>query len=225
MLELLISLALTVMILSTLTYFYHQMMLAGIVLDKKQGENFQERYVENRLMNVLPRTISSKDPSNEFHFFTSSNQGGLFSFGSEGLLFTFDNCVQLNKDMAYHVIGKLFLDRGGRFILATWPAEKRWKENESVPVSYEVLMEDVSELRFKFFVPPIKGKTQIVGENTKEDPLEGSRGEWIDRWEAEFRQLPAMIKVLVTQKKGKEEQDLIFAYPLPHTLQPITYDR
>lgn len=221
MLELLISLALTVMILSTLTFFYHQMMLAGVVLDKKQGENFQERYVENRLMNVLPRAISSTDASNDFHFFTSTNHGGLLPFGSEGLIFTFDNCVQLNKEMAYHVIGKLFLDRDGRLILATWPTEKRWKENEPIPVSYEVLMENVSELRFKFYAPPLKGKKDA----TKEDPLDGVRGEWIDRWEAKFRQLPAMIKIFVTRKNGKEEQNLTFAYPFPHTLQPITYDQ
>lgn len=221
MLELLISLTLTVLILSTLTYFYHQLTMAGMVLDRQQSENFQERYVENRLMSVLPRTISSTDASNEFHFFTSQEIGHLFSFGSQSLVFTFDNCVQLNKDMAYHVIGRLFLDNEGRFILATWPSEKRWKENEPIPFSREVLMEGVSQLRFTFFVPL---KKERLDSKVEDDPLEGVRGGWIDRWDSSYRQLPALIKVIITRQVDDEETELIFAYPFPHTLQPITYD-
>ena len=32
---------------------------------------------------------------------------------SQSLVFTFDNCVKLNKDFTYHVIGRLYLDKEG----------------------------------------------------------------------------------------------------------------
>jgi hypothetical protein len=231
-LELLISLALTSVILSTLTYFYHQMTMAGIVMDRLQGENFKERYVEHRLGAVLPRAIAYKN-GNGFHFFTSRNTEGILMPGSQSLIFVFDNCVQANKEMAYLVIGRISLDAEGNLLLVTWPPEKRWKENEPISSSYEVLMEGVSKLEFSFFVPPLKGKTDLKTGNartvTEPDPLETNRGRWEPEWNPEWRQLPAMVRVIATireeDSRGEfKDKELIFAFPFPHSPQPITYD-
>ncbi len=228
MLELLISMTLTVMILGVLTYFYQQMTMAGVVLDRQQGKNFQERYVEHRLGTVIPHTIAPSEKNGSFHFFTTNSASALTMSGSDSLVFVFDNCVQSNKEMAYLVIGQLVLDQEGRLLLVTWPSEKRWVENEPVPHSYEVLLEGVKNLSFSFFVPPIKGKTDLkTGTPRKvveQDPLEESRGEWINVWLAEWRQLPAMMRVKVVVEEEGKDKEINYAFPFPHVEQPITYD-
>lgn len=228
MLELLISMTLTVLILSTLTYFYHQMTMAGIVLDKKQGENFQKRYVEHRLGTVIPHTIPATKENSHFHFFTSQAANSISMSGTQSLVFVFDNCVQSNKEMAYHVIGRLLLNQNGQLLLVTWPSEKRWVENESIPHSYEILMEGVKDLEFSFFVPPIKGKTDLKAGKPrtvqKQDPLEGMRGEWVTEWRPDWRQLPAMMRLTVTISEEERDKKLNFAFPFPYVEQPITYD-
>ena len=228
MLELLISMTLTVLILSTLTYFYHQMSMAGLVLDKQQEKNFKERYVEHRLGTVIPHTIPSSKENGNFHFFTSKSASTLSMAGSQSLIFVFDNCVQSNKDMAYHVIGRLMLDQEGHLLLVTWPSEKRWVENEPIPHAFEVLMEGVKDLEFSFFIPPIKGKTDLKKGSARkvveQDPLDGNRGQWINYWNPEWRQLPGMIKLTVTVEEEGKDKILNFAFPIPHVEQPITYD-
>ncbi len=231
LLELMIALSLALIILSALTYFYQQMTLTGAVLERTQKENFQIRNLENRLGTVLTRTISSTDPSNHFHFFTSSDAGGLFMPGSSSLVFTFDNCVQSNKEMSYHVIGRLFLDRDGQLILATWPVESRWIEGMPIPVSHQVLLENVSALSFRFFIPPKKGKTEEEkpaptpsGETVQTIFPQDDRGLWISDWSMQYRQLPAIVQIIFTKQLEYGERTFIFSYPLPNTLQPIIYD-
>lgn len=228
MLELLISMTLTALILSTLTYFYHQMTMAGIVLDRQQAENFQERYVEHRLGTVIPHTIPPTKENKHFHFFTSKSANSISMSGTESLVFVFDNCVQSNKEMAYHVIGRLMLDQEGHLLLVTWPSEKRWEENEPIPHYYEVLMEGVKDLEFSFYIPPIKGKTDLktgAPRTVKEqDPLEGRRGEWVSEWNPEWRQLPAMMRMKLTVLEDGKDKELNFAFPFPYVEQPITYD-
>ena len=228
MLELLISMTLTVMILGVLTYFYQQMTMAGVVLDRQQGKNFEERYVEHRLGTVLPHATAPSEKNGNFHFFTTNSAAAISMPGSPSLVFVFDNCVQSDKDMAYLVIGRIMLDQQGRLLLVIWPSEKRWVENEPIPQSYEVLMEGVKELSFSFFVPPIKGKTDLkTGSPRKEseqDPFEGNRGRWIDTgWMAEWRQLPAMIRIRVVVEVNGEDEELLYAFPFPNVEQPITY--
>lgn len=228
MLELLISMSLTVMILGVLTYFYHQMTLAGAVLDRQQQENFEERYVEHRLGTALPHAIPPGEKSGNFHFFTTFNAAAISMPGSPSLVFVFDNCVQSNKDMAYLVIGRIMLDQDGRLLLVTWPSEKRWEENEPIPQTYEVLMEGVKQLSFSFFIPPIKGKTDLKNGSPRkvveQDPFEGRRGGWVSEWNADWHQLPAMIRVLVTVEVDGEDKELTYAFPFPHVEQPITYE-
>lgn len=229
LLELIIAMSLAVVILSTLSFFYYQVNLINVEMDQEQNESFQKRYVENRLASVLPKALSSIDPSNDFHFFTSPDLGGLFRQGTASLVFSFDNCVQLDKNMTYHVIGRIYLDQNGSLILAKWPAEKRWKENEIPPMSKEVLLENVEHLSFSFFVPPDKGKSIINGDQQtpkiKFEIPPDLKGGWVSDWKKEYHQLPAIVKVVVNRinRKGKKEE-ITYAFPLPHVRIPITYD-
>jgi hypothetical protein len=222
LLELVIAMTLAAIILSTLTFFYHQVNVINIEMDKEQNDSFQKRYVENRLAAIFPKTLSSKDPSNDFHFFTSPDLGGLYKRGTTSLLFAFDNCVQLDKTMAYHVIARLFLDEDGNLILAKWPAEKRWKENEAPPMTKEALLENVEDLSFSFFIPPEKGKP--VAKPSQFEIPPDLKGRWVSEWNKEYHQLPAIIRIQVTRKDSKGiEERITYAFPLPHAVNPITY--
>lgn len=231
LLELLIAMGLTLAILSTLMFFYHQVSLINAEMDREQNESFKKLYVENRLSHVLPKTVSAKDPSKDFHFFTSRDPGGLFKSGTESLVFSFDNGVQLDKEMSYHVIGRLFLDPEGNLTLVKWPVEKRWKENESPPMAKEILLENIDNLSFAFYSPPDRGKKEasLGGSQAKtnqalEIPAE-LKGRWVQEWNKEYHQLPAIVKIAVSRKDNQgNEENLIFAFPLPHTKNPVIYE-
>lgn len=225
LLELIIAMSLTAIILTTLMYFYQQVTWINTEMDRVQSRNFQKRFVEKRLSEVIPKAIPKK--KKDFHFFISLNGGELFKPRTTSLLFTFDNCVKLNKQMSYHVIGRLYLDNEGNFTLATWPIPKRWKENENPPMFKEILLENVESLSFEFFVPPDKGKTEIdngIAKLNEKIPLE-IRGQWVTDWKKEYRELPAIVRVKLKHNLDGEVESLTFAFPLPHTSRPIIYDQ
>lgn len=223
LLELMISLALTTILLSTLSYFYQQVVYMNAEADKEQNRSFQKLYIENRLLNIFSKTVSSTDKSNDFHFFTGFDPGGLFKQGSPNLIFTFDNGVQLDKQMSYHVIGRLFLDKDNNLVLAKWPVQKRWKENETPPMAKEVILENVETLSFYFFVPPEKAPAEKKT-TTFEIPPE-LKGQWPQEWKKEYRQLPALVRIEATHRNEKGElESLHYVLPLPHTEKPVVYE-
>lgn len=231
LLELLIAMGLTVAILSTLMFFYYEISLINAEMDKDQNESFKKLFVENRLSHILPKTVSIKDPSKDFHFFTSRDQGGLFNSGTASLVFSFDNGVQLDKNMSYHVIGRLFLDPEGNLTLAKWPAEKRWKENESPPMSKEILLENIDTLSFAFFVPPDRGRKEAALGSSFPAPKAAFeipaeiKGRWVEEWSKEYHQLPAIVKITLVQKDALGKGEILnFAFPLPHTKNPVIYE-
>ena len=115
LLEVLISMTLTLVIISTLSYFYQQVNYVNIELDRTQNASFERRYVESRLASVLPRAISSKVHPQAFHFFSSPDLGGVFQENSTSLVFTFDNCVkEWNRGDARKANGRRRRDRRWR---------------------------------------------------------------------------------------------------------------
>lgn len=208
LLEVLIAMSLSVILITVVVYFYQQLSLINIQMDKAQNEQFQKRFAEYRLNAVLPKIVS---PSNkDFHFFLSAENQGLFQENTKSLVFVFDNSVKLDKRMADLVVGRLFLDRGNRLTLATWPIPKRWKENEPPPMTKEIIMENVTNLTFDLYNPPDKGTLKIVNKQNNNGTIQ----------KAENRKLPAIITVVVQQLK---DEKISFVYPLPNTQQPIIY--
>jgi len=229
LLELVISMVLTISLLTILGHFYLHVNRMGQEMDRVQQESFEKRYVENRLAAILPKAVCPANDNESFHFFSSNDLGDLFKMGTTSLVFTFDNKVQLSKEMAHYVIGRLYVDKEGCLTLATWPAEKRWKEDDLPPVHREVLLENVATLAFSFFVPPKRGKTYMEEQTKKKEYWEKlpdtlRTEEWPTEWRAEYRQLPAIVKISLDRAVGEKEEQWEFAFPLPHTLQPITYD-
>lgn len=216
LLELIIAMILASSVLSTLTFFYFQMSQLNIEMDRIQNENFQRRYLESRLATLLPKIVGFNDASKDFHFFTSSDSGGFSKPGCDSLVFSFDNGVQVDRKFSYNVISRIFVDQSGNLLLVKWPAEKRWPENEKPPMTKELLTSGVEKLSFSFFVPPNPDALSHIPDNV--------RGEWLSSWNREYCDLPAILKIQVVRKNFKQEEEtLLFAFPLPHTLTPITY--
>ena len=230
LLEVLIAMGLSMVLISIVVYFYQQLSLINLEMDKAQNEHFQKRYVEYRLNAILPEIVS---PTNkDFHFFIGQNNQGLFNEGSQNLVFTYNNGVKLDKKMSDLVIGRLYLDKNDRFSLASWPIPKRWKEDEAPPITKEVIMENVVTLSFSFYAPPDKGQFKFVNKQEGTTTTQLSKpsypstikNETQNEWKREYRQLPAIIYVKIKRKLGKDKfEDIVFAYPLPNTQQPIIY--
>ena len=224
LIEVVIAMVLTILILTTLTFFYQQIDFAGREIDIIEAENFKLRFLENRLSTILPKAVSKTDRLKDFVFFTASDEAGLTKPGSTSLIFTYNDEIKLDKGYAYHVIGRLFLDPHNRLMLAYWPTPKWWKSNESPPPpKKDVLLEGVESLSFSFFVPPDKGEPEPAPKpkEGEEPTIEPEKG-WSGNWPQNYNRLPAMVKVTITLEGSKAQKSFIF--PLSNTKYSIIYE-
>ena len=225
LLELVISLALTMIILATLSFFYREVDLLDTETEKKQRDMFQLRYLENRLANILPRAISEYDTEKDFYFFTSPDPANLFKQDSKSLIFTYDRKIDLDKPFSTHTLGRLYLDKEGRLTLGIWPSKNRWDLAKGTlpPMKKEILLENVEDLSFEFYAAPAKNRSRLRGKNQKEikHPVEPEKDSWLKEWLNDYLQLPAIIKVKVKQNN----KWIVFAFPLPNIQDAIVYDQ
>lgn len=225
LIEVLIAMVLTVLVLTTLMFFYQQISFISTDIDKVKAEHFHLRYVENRLSNILPRAINEKDKARDFVFF-SLNDEGIGLSGSQSLIFTFDNDVKRDGIFSNHVIARLYLDKQGRLTLAYWPSPKRLTDIHAIPMKKEILFEGADSLAFEFFIPPGKASEAKLTK-ASDNPIPEPRGDWRRQlWSKEFQMLPAIVKVIVGVKedKDKTKQTITFAFPLVNSLTSVIYD-
>lgn len=226
LIEVLIAMTLTTLVLMTLMFFYQQISFINIDIDKVKAEHFHLRYVENRLSEVLPRAINEKGRLTDFVFFTFNDDGSGLS-GSQSLIFTFDNDVSLDQVFSNHVIGRLYLDKDGRLILAYWPSPKRLEGNGEIPMKKEILFEGAESLAFEFFIAPDKAGGEAKLSKASESPVPEPKGDWRRQlWTKDFNKLPVMAKVILGVKEGKDrkKETYTFIFPLANTLNPVIYD-
>src|SRR5438874_64492 len=88
LIELIIAMGLAMIILSTLTYFYHDVIQLNSKSDTIRNESFNIQYAENRLAYVLPQTLPEVS-GKPFYFFTSSNRNNSFAENSRSLIFMY----------------------------------------------------------------------------------------------------------------------------------------
>lgn len=224
LIELLIAMVLTVLVLMTLMFFYRQATFINSEIDKVKAEHFRLRFVENRLSDVLTKTLSDKGKKTDFLFF-SFNDEGLGMPGSQSLIFTFDNGISQEKEFSNAVVGRLYLDQQKRLILVYWPLPKRWEGGSTLPMKKEILLEGVEALSFEFFIPPEK-QGDAKPAKASEAPLPEPKGGWRRQpWLKEFQKLPAIVKVLIAMQGGKEvKQEIVYAYPLVNADSHVIYD-
>lgn len=212
LMEVLIALALTMILLSTLTYFYQDVSKMNTEYEKLRKEGFQFTYVENRLANILPKAVPPTDKSKDFAFFTSGDANGFLKMGQPSLIFAFDNGVELDKNFANHVVGRLCVNKDNQLVLATWPSPNRWESVKQPPIKKEILMDNVDTLHFEFYVPP--GKTY------NPHSIE-PKNAWHKEWKQDYQKLPAMVRVQVK----RQNKTMNFVFPLPASDLVIHYDQ
>ena len=133
LLEVLIAMVLTIAVLMTLTFFYRQVMTIGVEIEKTKNQDFYLRYVESRLARILPKAVSPTSKEQDFVFFSLGDEA-LTKPGSQSLIFTFDNGVNLDKKFSNHVLGRLYLDTHGRLMLAYWPSPARLEKGGNTSI-------------------------------------------------------------------------------------------
>jgi type II secretory pathway pseudopilin PulG len=222
LIEVLISLALMSLILSTLSYFFYHVSILHVASQKEQNKMFRLRYIETRLADTLPKTISPNDPLKDFYFFTATSSETIYQAGSPHLVFTFDNCVNLVDPLfSNHVLGSLFIDNQGQLTLALAPSPKKWEPNQPVPVQREVLLENVESMTFDFYIPPEQeNTTQKKGAQEKPE----TSGGWVQEWKYTYNQLPAMVKItLIMADADPSHKKKVLVFPLANVEQNILY--
>lgn len=220
LIEVVIAMSLTLIVLSTLTYFYQEMATLDAMGERQQQKNFQMLYVGNRLMTSIPKTIDNR--KSDFVFFTPRDVDPLLMPGSPSLIFTFDNGVKLDPLFANNVLGRLYLDNKGRLTLAKWPSPTRWKTGNP-PMKKEVLMEGVKEMEFAFFSSPDRGKRENNYQKASPIAPPTPQGEWaFSEWSKDYQQLPLMMKITLTMEE--DDTEYVFAFPLPNAKEPVIYE-
>lgn len=221
LIEVLIATVLTMILLTSMTFFYKQVILIGRESEKLQSEQFRLAYLEKRLASIIPTIISPTDQAQDFYFYTSdvSINGNNLS-----LVFTYDNGVNLDNNLANHVLGRLFIDKKDNLVLGTWPSPKRWGVNPNLEMKREVLLENVSDLNFEFYVPPKRERDLVL--KPKQQAVEiAPENHWHKSWSYRLNQLPPMIKIHMTKKNDKKLVPLTFAFSLPKSNLVIMYDQ
>ena len=225
--------SLTVLLMTALSYFYQQVSWLNTETDRIQHENFQLRYLENRLSMALPRAVGERDKKGDCLFFTSPPIPSLTKEGIPNLVFTFDNGIILDTSLSNHVLARLYIDPQSRLCLATWPSPKRWEINNPLPkMTREILMENVSDLTFEFFVAPHKERKNVFTKGSKKDAHTPTtmttfgfeEAGWVTDWKQEYEQLPAIVKMTLTRQINKKSVSTTFAFPLPNSDKIILYN-
>lgn len=221
LLEVLIATGLTVLVLTTLTFFYQQITLLNIKVDNLQQKAFKMLYVENRLTNTLTHSVS--ETKDDFFFFTDVDRVPGIKPETPSLIFTFDNGVKLDYRFSNHVLARLYLNENGQLTLVKWPSPRRWEEHELPPVHKEILIDNIKDLSFAFFIPPTPEREIQAEEQQKGRELDSpeSRGRWIPEWKREFQHLPAIVNITLTSEDDKQVR---FAFPLPHSPYHIIHE-
>jgi hypothetical protein len=236
LLETLIAMTMTVIVLTTLTFFYRQINELNTQAEILQKEGFRLRYIESRFSKIFPLAVPAGTRTPDFFFFTVSDPGSVFAQSSPiSLIFSFNNGVDLSKLFSNNVIARIFLDIKGRLCMATWPSQTRWMPGANVPMKLEVLLEEVESLKFLFFVAPDK-KWQLDQTNSSTPPTTppantpmqtvitvnpSPEGSWIQEWSQDYNQLPALIKLEVV-RKGKTDY---FTFPLSKCKRQPVYNQ
>jgi hypothetical protein len=220
LIEVLIATVLTMILLTAITFFYRQVSLINFESEKLQKDQFRSAYIENRLSTIIPKIISPTDIHKDFYFFTSDVYA---QDGNQSLVFTYDGGVQLGKDDSHHQLGKLYVYEK-KLILASWVSPNNFGQNINLDFKKEILMDDVTNLSFEFYVPPTKFRGEILGASKLGTDII-PENYWHKTWTYRYNQLPAMIKIHLTHTTNGKLIPMTFAFALPKTNLVIMYDQ
>lgn len=223
LIELIIAMSLTMLIMTSLAYFYRQIDYLNQETEVQQGVLFQQLYLTTRLTDVIPRALSPQSRKGDFYFYTTPSTDS--ATRGVNLVFSFDNGVKLDTQFSQSVIGRLFIDKSNRLCLGVWPSSNRWKEALNPPMKCEILQENISSVSYRFYIPPKKDRKKVweqgkINVKLSDTFPQTEEGEWKTEWPAAWEQLPAAMEI--TLERGKEPP-LVIAFPLPNSNFMVVY--
>lgn len=213
LLEVIIAMSLTSFLLMILMIFYLEASQMNKLNDKAAQQSFQERYVDNRLASVLSNLIPETDSKRPFYFMTTPDLEAAGIATGPALIFGYDNTMRWDRNFSGDVVGTLYVDRHHRLCLVTTPSLIHWKDESTLPLNKEVLMENVESIQFTFLEPP---QDEIV--RIKQPELES-----YSEWKKDYERVPAIIKLRVSLKGNLGDRN--FAFVLPRKDNPILYTK
>lgn len=232
LIELLISMALTAIILTILFYFYRDVEWLNQNMSQTQRDAFRISYLQNRLSDILPKTISPRILKKDFFFYTTQELSGLTKPNSPTLVFIYDFGANRDPLFGGQVLGRLYVDSHDNLALSTLPPTENWTPSTVLKMKNEILAENVESLAFSFYVPPEKNRS-LAQKKAPQGIYGGSKrvqaqdllpkDAWHTDWKNEYYQLPAMIKITIKFKNI--EKPMTFLYPFPLSDFTIIYDK
>lgn len=226
LIEVIIALTLISILMTFLFGFYQNMTVVQNGLDKTREENFRRLYLQQRLTDILSTASVEENlfGNRELIFYTTKDENT--SMLENSLILIYNNGVNALPWFSGTVLGRLYLDKNGRLCLTTWPSPALWKKEgkvlDKLPSKREILLEDVQNLSFEFYVPPIAEEVKVKPKEvtTGREKIEPAPGEWHKEWPDAYRELPALVKVVVeTESMDK----FIFVIPVANFGRPIIY--
>ena len=203
--EMLITLALTAVLLTVALGLYAQSTQLQQQAAHLRNRNFEALYLQSRLAKLFSDLVIQRNQK-EYWFYTDDHH----------FYFAFDNGMDKNPLFGDILIGELSIDENGGFSLTTWPDPYRTQES-SAPIRREILLDHVETVSYQFYRPPRRELLEWQQDMTGETPY----AQWVDTWQLDDNALPAMIKVFVTRKE--ESTPLVFSYVIPNPKQNILY--
>jgi hypothetical protein len=226
LMEVLVAMVLTAALLSILLFFYREASELNKLNEQAIQENFQLRYIDNRLSDVFSHLNPSQDNQRPFYFFSTKAFADTGVGKGQALVFGYNNGVKKNPLFSSDVVGVLFLDRFQRLSLITAPPPSKW-EHGIDHIHKEILMEGVKEITFLFTEPKKMEAEQHVGvpglNTVSEWDLRPDKKQGIKKKD---NRVPAIIKMAIKLEKtdrNTRSSDREFTFVLPRYNQPILY--
>jgi hypothetical protein len=201
--EVMISLLLVSLLLSTLFVWYHFLSSQKETCKELKAPLMEERYAYQRLQHILPRATTP--------FFQSQD--------GQSLLFVFDRGPFWDPKLAGQVIARLYHDKKEKLLcLGIWPLPTP-EEVLQTPTQTWILLDKINSCTFRFYNPPDPYKQPVDPKKVdKAIPLEG----WQEQWRGDFRRLPAMMQIILTRGSDNKLSDKEFAFSFDFP-GPITF--
>jgi hypothetical protein len=188
LLEVLIALALTTILLSTLLAAYFQAESATFEGERYRASLWPKRVMTQRL-NAIFSTLTSPSGKDKQYFF----------LGQDGtsLIFSYDNGINFVPTFSGDVLSELYLSKDGEITLLTWPDRSTWNEEALPNPKREVLISHVESLNFAFFQTATDKET----------------AQWVDEWDKGKNALPGMIRLQYQKQKTAKVEQITFLVP------------
>jgi hypothetical protein len=227
LLETLIAMSLVSFLLVLVFGFFYELSVLNKSTKADVKEAFVRRYAQSRLMYVFSHVVNENlNGGKEFYFFSLKDEAS----SDPSLILTFDNDSVLDPHVSGNVVGRLFVADKALY-LAIWPLRKKGDLTEDLGerMHMERLLDNVGQVRFKFFSAPDVEHTVASQTVNEENP---PKGKWLGEWEKKYKQMPVIIQMEVTEgktegkkeQKGKNEPKVhTFKFVLPSSKHPITF--